>query len=355
MYRYCLLLLLLCCQTTATTQADVANMLHQMVNKGHVVGVAAALSGPEGTVLEINEGFANQAAQTPFTVNTINRTASISKPMTVVAILQLVEKGLLELDATVGTYLPAFQQGDKAKITVRQVLGHTSGIRHYRNNKEGNSTIHYPTLEAAFGIVADDELVFAPGSDFQYTSYGYNVLGLLIEKQSGRSYAKYLRQHVWEPAGMTNTSVEENGKDYPGKSVRYHQRKPGKFKVDEDNDLSDRIPAGGIQSTVTDLLKFGKALMAGQLISVESFAEMMTDNGRKKQGNPYGLGLYLYGTRPGVGELVGHNGSQLGCSSILFLVPERQITAVVLANTSGALDQVFPAGVKLLDVLAEEK
>ncbi|MEL7159398.1 MAG: serine hydrolase domain-containing protein, partial [Bacteroidota bacterium] len=202
-------------------------------------------------------------------------------------------------------------------------------------------------------IVAKDELDFPPGSDFGYSSYGYNVLGLLIEKQSGLAYADYLREHVWEPAGMEHTSVEEAGKDYPGKSVRYHLRKPGKFRVDDKNDLSDRIPGGGVQSTVADLLKFGDALLQGKLISAEHFTAMSTDNGRKKEGNPYGLGLYLYGPRPGVGEVVGHNGAQLGCSAVMLFIPERKTTVVVLSNTSRALDRVFPATVKLLDAVSQ--
>jgi len=118
---------------------------------------------------------------------------------------------------------------------------------------------------------------------------------------------------VWEPAGMVNTSVERFDSPTPGRANIYHQKKPGKIKTVTFADHSDRIPGGGIQSTVEDLLHFGHE-----------------DNG-------YGMGWYLYAKDSSV---FGHNGEQLGCSSFLLLVPGRKTVVAVMSNTSGAKKEV---------------
>ena len=200
--------------------------------------------------------------------------------------------------------------------------------------------MNYPTLTDAMNIFVESELAFTPGSDYSYTTYGYVVLGVLIEEVSEITYEAYLQEHVWTPAGMTNTGLEKSGVDYPGKAALYHQLKLGKIKSAKSTDLSDRVPGGGIQSTVEDLLRFGAAVLDGTLITPESLAAMTTDSGLKKEDNGYGMGWYLYGENELVGELFGHNGEQLGCSSFLFLMPEVNTVVVIISNTSGAKREV---------------
>lgn len=334
------------------------DLLLEAVQEGHCAGIAAGIRTNDGISWEGKAGLADLDKAIPFSGTTVNRTASISKPMTAVAIMQLHERGLLELDAPVNKYLPIFQEGIKAKITVRHVLQHASGMRAYANKKEADNAIHYPTLAAAFNIIADDALLFPSGTDFNYTSYGYNVLGMIIEEISGMSFADYLRTNIWEPAGMTQTSLEEAGKSYANKATLYHQKKPGKIKVVGTSDLSDRFAGGGIQSSVSDLLHFGNALQNGVLLDADTFAEMMVDSELKKEGNGYGLGWYLYGERPNSGTVIGHSGAQYGVSAFLMLMPEQKTTVAVLSNTSGALQEVSNITVALLSIaeaLAEQR
>lgn len=186
-------------------------------------------------------------------------------------------------------------------------------------------------------IFINDELLFPPGKGYSYTTYGYTVLGALIEKVSGISYEEYLRTNVWEPAGMRHTSVERFEKPTSGRTNIYHQKKPGKIKAVEFSNHSDRIPGGGIQSTVEDLLHFGRAVINGTLISDESLQLMTTDSGLKTEDNGYGMGWYLYADDS---KVFGHNGEQLGCSSFLILVPGRKTVIAVMSNTSGAKKEV---------------
>jgi len=157
---------------------------------------------------------------------------------------------------------------------------------------------------------------------------------LLIEKTSEVSFETYLQKYIFEPAGMKHSSLEKFGEEIDGKSKIYHQKKPGKIKEITTHNLSDRLAGGGVQSTLEDLLKFGQALLNNKLISSESFNEMIIDHKLKKEGNGYGMGWYLYGENKTLGNIVGHNGAQYGCTSFLFLAPEKGLVTAVLSNTS---------------------
>lgn len=311
--------------------------LNEAVDNGQCVGIAAGIMTGDSLRWRGATGMADRETSTVYTPHTIGRTASIAKPMTAVAIMQLVEQGKLKLDDKVAEHLPEFQGGAKATITVRHVLQHAAGFRGYGNGKERNNEVNYPTFSAAMQVFINDELLFPPGEGYSYTTYGYTVLGALIEKASGLSYGEYLRTKVWEPAGMVNTSVERFAQPTPGRANIYHQKKPGKLKVVEFADHSDRIPGGGVQSTVEDLLHFGSAVLNGSLISEESLKQMTADSGLKTEDNGYGMGWYLFAKDSSV---FGHNGEQLGCSAFLILVPSRKTVVAVMSNTSGAKKEV---------------
>ncbi len=311
--------------------------LNDAVDNGHCVGIAAGVMKADSLHWIGQRGDADQEQGNTYTPQTIGRTASIAKPMTAIAILQLVEQGKLKLDDKVADYLPEFKDGIKASITVRHVLQHAAGFRGYGNNKERNNETDYPSFTAAMQVFINDELLFIPGKGYSYTTFGYTVLGAVIEKASGSSYEDFLRTNVWEPAGMHNTSVEKFKQPTPGRSNIYHQKKPGKIKAIEFANHSDRIPGGGIQSTVEDLLHFGRAILSHKLISPESLQQMTTDSGLKTEDNGYGMGWYLYAEG---GKVFGHNGEQLGCSSFLLLVPGKKLVVAVMSNTSGAKKEV---------------
>lgn len=332
------------------TKEKAQKLLENAITNGQFTGVAGGTISNNKITWTGGAGYANLEDKVVFTSQSVSRLASIAKPMTSIAIMQLVERGQLQLDDKVSTYVSAFAKAELSTITIRHILHHISGIGAYQNNKDRNNYTNYASLDDALQIFIDRELEFAPGSNFGYTTYGYVVLGIVIENVSGISYEDFLKKNIWEVADMQHTSVEKQGVVVENKALLYHQKKPGKIKAVKTTNISDRIPGGGIQSTVEDVLKFGNAVLNGSLIKKETLAQMIIDAGLKKEGNGYGLGWYLYGENPTYGNVFGHNGAQLGCTSLLLLLPEQDTAVAVLSNTSGAMQEVFSIGMRLFDI-----
>lgn len=320
----------------------------KLFSEEKVIGGSAGIMVDGEIVWQKALGFADERSEAHFKMETKVRTASLAKPMTAVAVLQLYEKGLLDLDASIQTYVPDFPEKPEGTITVRHLLNHNSGIKGYKNAKEAETQKEYPTLKDAVDLFKDRELAGTPGQVFEYSSYGYVVLGRIIENVSGMSYEAYMQQNIWNKCGMNSTGIERYGVEYPEKSTAYHRSRNGKIKVaSKINNLSNRIPGGGFYSTTGDVLKFGNAILKDELITAETKAMMFVAPAVTNDGNPYGMGWYLYGINPKYGNVVGHTGEQTGTSSQLMLLPDMNAVIVIMTNTSGALSDVFYTSVFL--------
>lgn len=338
----------------STDAKSTANdLIINSIQNNECVGIAAGVSVNGQILWQKAEGFRDEKNKLAYTSGTLTRIASITKPMTAVAILQLYERGKLDLDAPVQTCLPDFPLYDGVAITTRQLLSHSSGIDDYKSEKERENTKNYPDMSAAVDIFKNRKLVSAPGTEFYYTTYGYTVLGLIIEKVSGMSYEDYIKENIWKPAGMTNTNVEVANKMYENKSLLYHKNSKGKIKEAKPTDLSDRIPGGGVQSTLADLLKFGDAVVNLKLLNESTTQLMWSNTELKKEGNPYGFGWFIYGERPNIGHIYGHTGGQTGSSAFLMVIPEQKTSVAVISNTSGALQEVSNIIVNLIGLSKE--
>ena len=141
-------------------------------------------------------GIADLEDQAPVTPATVFRLASVSKPITAVAVMQLVERGKLDLDAPIERYVPAFPQ-KPWPVTVRELLSHLGGVRHYTSEAEVYSTRHYNDLTSPLAIFAADPLLCEPGTAFHYSTYGYNLLGAAVEAASGMRFANYLARRMF--------------------------------------------------------------------------------------------------------------------------------------------------------------
>ncbi len=331
------------------------DLIESAIIEHHSIGIAAGFSINGDIKWQQGAGYMDLENNTVFQTTTKTRIASIAKPMTAIAIMQLYEQGKLKLDEPIQTYLPTFPKKKEGDITIRHLLQHSSGIGGYKNNKEQENNINYPNLTDAVSLFKDRDLISIPGQAFNYTSYGYVVLGLIIEKVSGMSYESFLQSYIWDKAQMTNTGIEYYDIDIPNKSMIYHKDSKGKIKKAKQNNLSDRIPGGGIYSSLNDLLKFGDAILHFSLIKESTFKMMVEDPNIKTQGNGYGFGLYLYGENPNYGNVYGHNGTQTGASTFMMLLPKQQTTIVVLSNTSGAMQIVSDITIKLFDIAAQSK
>ncbi len=343
-----LLIFLSICNLSAQNAPTADELLANAIAAQQFAGITAGIAvGDEITWLGA-AGDCSEDRQTPCNIDTRQRIASISKTFTAVAALQLQERGLLDLDLPIVHYLPDYPAFAAQKITARQLLHHTAGIGGYQSGKEAETTQEYATLAEAITIFQDRPLLFEPGTKYQYSSYGYVLLGRVIEAASGVSFNDYIQVNIFDKLGMAHSGVEVFGQEYQNKSAFFYRTKKGKIKNATPNNLSNRVPGGGIYSNAADILKFGQALLNGTLVSDSSFALMQTypdvDRG---ENNPYGMGLFLYGDNPAFGPVIGHTGEQTGAAGQLMLLPEKGIVVVVLSNTSHALRDAFQLSVNL--------
>lgn len=333
-----------------SVKKECEQLVESAIQQKQCIGIAAGFSKGNGETWMFGAGVSDIPSNQPFEPATKTRIASITKPMTAIAVMQLYENGLVDIDKPIQQYLPDFPEKEEGVITVKNLLQHTAGIGGYKSDKEQENTKQYSSLEHAMAIFKDRSLISVPGEEFSYSTYGYVILGALIEKVSGKSYEQYLRENIWFKAGMTNTGIESANTDLPKLSSIYHRNSKSKISEAKRTNLSDRMPGGGVYSTVSDMLLFGDAVLNHSLVSESTLSVMIEDAKVKKDGSGYGLGWYLYGVNPKYGNVFGHTGAQTGSSAFLMLLPEEQTSIIVLSNTSGAMNKVSEIAVKLFDL-----
>ena len=320
-------------QNTSLSKTGLDSLFYQHLSEQSIVGGAAGYSIEGKTVWSGVSGYADSESNVLFQIVTRVRMASIAKPMTAIAIMQLVEQGLIELDTPIQTYLPDYPKQGKTHITVRHLLSHTSGLDGYKNSKEAENQVNYSSLSDAVDVFKNRTLLFEPGTNYNYTTYGYTLLGMILEKVSGLTYGSYMQRHIWDMSEMTNTGIDIYGFDEGNASKLYSRKKNDKVIEGKENNLSNRVPGGGFYTTIDDMLKFGNAVINNMLIKGETL-EMMRQRHSLNTESKYGLGWFLYSPEPDEGKNIGHSGAQMGCSSQLLFYPEEAIVTVVLANTS---------------------
>ncbi|MGD2294374.1 MAG: serine hydrolase [Candidatus Aminicenantes bacterium] len=274
-------------------------------------------------------GYSDLENRVPAKAESAYRLASITKTLTATAVLQLVEEGKIDLDAHVQTYVPYFPK-KKWPVTVRLLLGHLGGISHYKNYAvEGRIKLHKDTKEA-LAIFQDWDLVAEPGTRYHYSSYGYNLLGAVIEGASGESYGDYIQQNIFRPLGMTNSRMD-NPIDLIANRVRGYRLIDGKIKNSEYVDVSSRFAGGGTRSTVLDLLKYARGIIEGNLLKKETWDKVFTSMATKKgRFTGYGMG---WSVRPWRGHFqVSHGGSQPETRTHLVIFPEENFAVAVGCN-----------------------
>ncbi len=267
--------------------------------------------------------------------STVYRLGSISKPITAVAVMQLSERGRLDLDAPVQKYCPAFPE-KQWPVTTRLVLGHLSGIRHYKSDEEFNSTRFYANVADGLAMFKDDPLLHEPGAKYTYTTFGYSVLGCVIEGASGQKFADFVRENVFRPAGMESIRVDSVAEIIRGRAQGYRITDKGELTNSPLADNSYKVPGGGFVSTVEDLSKFAAALQAGRLLKRET-SEQMYARQKTKDGKEtaYGLGWGV-GARPTGERAIGHSGGQQRISTFLHMQPDQGIAVVLMSNLENA-------------------
>lgn len=287
-------------------------------------------------------GLSNRARNVPNTIDTRFNLGSMNKSWTAIAIAQLVEQGKIDLDATVGRYVPDLpNQSIRDRVKVRHLLSHTSGMGTYFRNGFLRDKVFANSPADYVSYYADDSLAFTPGARMRYSNAGYALLGLIIERVSGRPFYDYMKANVIDRAGMKSAAYVDV-RSHPADIAVGYGKPNGAPDAVENWDLIEQrsSPAGGAYASAADLAAFSRALWSGKLVSralVDQFTTGQVAMGPQMQ--------YAFGF--GVGSIggwrhVGHNGGFPGVNAEFAMFPDQRIDVVVLAN----VDSPAASGVK---------
>ncbi len=299
-----------------------------------IPGISVGIMQGDDVVLAKGYGFADVENQVPATENTVYRIGSVTKQFTAAAIMLLVEEGKLTLDADLTEFFPDYPTGGR-RVTIERLLNHTSGIKGYTEMRElGDVERDDLTHEQLIELFSSAPFEFEPGDRYQYNNSAFYLLGVIIEKISGVSYAEFIRQQIFEPLGMDNSHYLYVASIVPRRAEGYEVRDG---ELVNDSYLSMHLPyaAGSLGSSVVDLLAWQRALIHSRAVNPASFASM-TAPGVLNDGSAidYGYGL-------GLSEMEGHRkiqhgGGINGFRTQLSYYPDDELTVVVLANIGSA-------------------
>lgn len=280
------------------------------------------------------QGMANRDYQLPNSLDTRFNIGSIGKTLTGVAVMQLVQTGKLALGDSLGKHLPDFPFAEKDQITLQHLLNHSSGLGNYMEHPEYGKHLHAEQISELLPLIFDQPPQFAAGSRFAYSNSGMVLLGRVVEKASGLSYADYLRQRILIPAGMQATELAQEQDVLPHRAVGYTPVGGGRYL----GNVRRIMPAsadGGLRTTVGDLLKFDQALYDDRLLDAAHRSQMFTPSGPHPHLASGWFSADMKGHRA-----VGHSGGAPGVSAEFRRYIDDGLTLVVLSNYDNVATQL---------------
>jgi CubicO group peptidase (beta-lactamase class C family) len=279
-------------------------------------------------------GMADRSTQRANQLDTPINLGSINKMFTAIAIAQLQAAGKLDWQDTVGKHLPKFpNQQIRDHVTIHQLLTHTSGVGSYWNKAYAAGKDTIDSQQEFLQTFVDQPLLFKPGQGMEYSNGGPVILGLIIEALSGKDYYEYVRQHIYQPAGMTHADHYRRNDKKAAFAIGYLKTDQGQWQ-DNGADLGLRgSAAGGGYASARDLLTFSRALRDERLLSRSQLEVLWKPH---MQQGPVGYG-YLFSVGNSDGKRwIGHDGGALGISAAFMHFPESDLVIIVLANQDNA-------------------
>jgi CubicO group peptidase (beta-lactamase class C family) len=277
-------------------------------------------------------GLADREKRIANTLDTRFRIGSMNKMFTAVAVLQLVQAGKIKLTDPLGTYIKDYPNEDiAAKVTIHHLLTHTGGTGDIFGPEYNARRLDLKTLNDYIALYGKRAPAFAPGSSWAYSNYGMLLLGVVIERVSGKTYYDYVAEHIYGPAGMTRTGSEPESEEVAGRSIGY-MRAPGASGLRPN---TDTLPwrgtaAGGGYSTVSDLMKFADALLTHKLLDAKHTDLLISGKVDSGAGRKYAYG-FEDARKDGAGS-VGHGGGAPGMNGDLRIYPRSGYVVAVLSN-----------------------
>jgi len=344
----------------------------QDVASGRVAGAAVVVLRGGAVVFAKGYGRANLELAAPVTTKTVFRIGSLTKQFTAAGVLLLAEQGKLKIDDKLALYLPDFPRANE--VTLRDLLDHTSGIHNFTEGPviDKISASGATVQELIADIAGQSPLYdFEPGNGWWYSNSNYALLGAVIEKASGETWAAFMKAEIFDKLRMADTAADDARDVVPGRASGYSLigGAPGKFRNAEFTDMSVPYAAGALRSTSEDLARWNAALFGGKLLKPKSLKEMLAPgllrNGAEDQTaiawpggkafappagylpGPYAFGLDHHsedGRR-----IIGHDGSIAGFDALMETYADEGLTIIILTNTSGA---AHPLQAKVAKILA---
>ena len=327
--------------------SDKIDALFAPWSKGQTPGAAVIVIQNGKVLFKRGYGLSNLQTRKPITTHTVFLLASLTKQFTAMAIMMLAERGRLKYDDPLTKFFPEFPPYAE-KVTVRHLLNHTAGFTEYdslfvqsgmidrtwpRSSMSKPSSFE-PTSKDALKLLAQQkELEFTPGQKWKYSNSGYVILAQIVEKVSGKSFSRFLRENIFRPLGMNNSILYDETRPKVTNVANSYKLEGGVYKDIDYTPLNAIYGEDNIYSTVEDMYKWDQALYTEKLVKPSTLKEAFTP-GRLNDGTviPYG-----FGWRPrkflGLGE-VWHTGSWLGFHNCIIRFPDQRFTVVVLSNVS---------------------
>lgn len=301
----------------------------------------AVLVAKDGLVLyRKGFGYADIKDKIPVTPETKFRIGSVTKQFTAAAILKLQDEGRISVNDKLSKFIPDFPRADE--VTIYHLLTHSSGIHSYTNNDDFLDKVTQPiTPDSLVNLIKKGPYDFNPGDDFWYNNSGYFLLGYIIDKISGKSYAAYLKDNFFDPLQMNNTGIYHTAIQLT-KEAKGYTKDGEEYQPALNWDMSWAGAAGAIYSTLDDLLKWNQALYGGKVIK-DSSLKAATTTVLLNKGTPpmqYGYGLITSKYR-GIDE-ISHSGGLHGFLSQLAYYPKQKMSVVIFTNTSDPEGNLSP-------------
>lgn len=318
-------------------KTDINKLFESYAHYNRFIG-NVLISQDNTIIYEKSFGYANIENHKKNTKNSIFSIASVTKPLTAVGIMKLVEDGRLTLETPINTYFPNFIPDFSKNITIRHLLNHSSGMQANigRIDDEGNGLMpeeYAITLDELLEKFKDSKLIFEPGKGYEYNNFGYSLLAYIIEKVSKKSYADYMQEAVFKPANMKNTAVDSynstSERAFPHSGLGLDKFKKLSYTVYS----SWIIGAGNINSTTGDLHNFMIALENGTLLNPDSVDKLYSyTQSRDINDTEYGLGWRI--ENKGGEKWINHTGLLPGHTSLIGLLKQRNIKIIILSNAT---------------------
>lgn len=332
------------------------SMINDYLQLSGTVGMSVAIADRYELLYSGEFGYADKDKGERINPFTRFRIASVSKILTGSLLAVMVDKGIIDLDKPINTYLkkPA-PYGDI--ITTRMLASHTAGIRHYQDSDFRLKNIdskRYPTLNSALDIFINDPLVAPPGEKYNYTSFGYTLLGVVMEAASGMPFTKSM-QNMLEALDMCHTEPNHPDSIITNESQLYSINKNRKAVRQKTLRPSYKWPGGGYLSNTLDLVKFGQHHLRKSFLSEKGFEALFTRT-KTNKGDTLGIGLgWIIANDSWNRRVFFHNGSQTGGRSVLMVYPDEGLSIAVLSNTTSQPILIEGFAGSLIDVLLQQE